>query len=164
MALFEDAPPDDQPFEFTPEDEEPPGEPGDRMDPDFPMDPEITGMDSADDSYGTDGGGPEESDGGGSFRDGSEDDKDLTQQIEKFLNIGLKVVDKVISVATGRGSSGSSGKSKSAGRAYDDIPIPLPTGNPPRQALPSKQEEPASQKGGKAGFLDEVQRALEAQE
>ena len=94
----------------------------------------------------------------------SRDDKDLIRDIEKFLDIGVKAVDKIVKVATGRPASDSPSKKAPSGRAYDDIPIPVPTTKKQPKALPPKQAGGTKTHSQDAGVLDAVERALEAQE
>lgn len=90
------------------------------------------------------------------------DDGELEKSIEKYLNTGLKMVDKFADIIRGKKASSEpseeSKKKKNAAKDYEDIPINVPTQEKPRKALPAKRTAASDHE---TAVLDDVRRALE---
>jgi hypothetical protein len=93
-------------------------------------DPSISDGDvSGDDSQDTEGSDSDGSDQGSDK--GS--DEELFKDIEKYLDLGLRTVSRVVDIVKGR-------KTSPKPIVFDD-PIPLPTGGKKPKALPPKRDQ-----------------------
>lgn len=93
--------------------------------------------------------------------DADTDSKDLEKSIERYLNTGLKMVDKLTDIINGnKKKSEPSGESKKkiSSKDYEDIPIDVPTQKKPRKALPAKRTAASDHE---TDVLDDVRRAME---